>query len=173
MSGPQCPPRSRNIAMGDIPSMPPPPAKQSSVVSSIKKCAPEESSQNITLVGGGDANRAIDHFRRLEETFQAYTLALHLRRGNMVDKVLRGRAAADELSVNELYNTLGKFFLTNLNLGILINRSGGSIERAGYFRSRRRRTFCGFRKVSQIDLEKSDGTSCVGSNTKGYPRQVW
>ncbi|KAL9607742.1 MAG: hypothetical protein Q9167_007372 [Letrouitia subvulpina] len=42
----------------------------------------------------------------LEATFTAYILALHSRSGNVVGKVLRSRAAADELLINELYNTL-------------------------------------------------------------------
>lgn len=42
----------------------------------------------------------------LEDTFVAYIVAIRSRSGNVVGKVLRGRAAADELAVNELYNTL-------------------------------------------------------------------
>ena len=42
----------------------------------------------------------------LEDTFTAYILALRLRSGNVVGKILRNRATADELSINELYNTL-------------------------------------------------------------------
>jgi hypothetical protein len=43
---------------------------------------------------------------KLEETLSNYTLALHARKGNIVGRVLRGRACADELAVNELYNTM-------------------------------------------------------------------
>ena len=42
----------------------------------------------------------------LEDTFFAYIIALRSRSGNVVGRILRGRVAADELSVNELYNTL-------------------------------------------------------------------
>ena len=42
----------------------------------------------------------------LEDTFITYIVALRSRCGNVVGKVLRNRAAADELAVNELYNTL-------------------------------------------------------------------
>ena len=42
----------------------------------------------------------------LEDTFIAYVVALRSRTGNVVGKVLRSRAAADDLAVNELYNTL-------------------------------------------------------------------
>jgi hypothetical protein len=88
--------------------MPPPLAKPPSGTKVIKKHAPGEATQNITIVGNVDTSGTSDPFRRLEETFEAYTLALHLRRGNVVERILRGRAAADELSVNELYNTLSR-----------------------------------------------------------------
>ena len=42
----------------------------------------------------------------LEDTFTAYVVALRSRSGNVVGKVLRGRATAEELLVNELYNVL-------------------------------------------------------------------
>ena len=43
---------------------------------------------------------------QLESTLHTYIVALHSRNGNIVGKVLRGRSGADELRVNELYNTL-------------------------------------------------------------------
>ncbi|KAF1985093.1 hypothetical protein K402DRAFT_464736 [Aulographum hederae CBS 113979] len=43
---------------------------------------------------------------KLEDTLASYVLALHARKGNIVGKTLRARALADELSVNELYNSL-------------------------------------------------------------------
>ena len=42
----------------------------------------------------------------LEDTFTAYVVALRSRSGNVVGKVLRNRATAEELLVNELYNIL-------------------------------------------------------------------
>jgi hypothetical protein len=87
--------------------MPPPLVKQSSSTSSIKKRLPEELNNDITVVKD-DSSGTVGEFKRLEEIFEAYILALHLRRGNVVDKVLRGRAAADELSVNELYNVMSR-----------------------------------------------------------------
>ena len=47
-----------------------------------------------------------DSLALLEETFGTYVVALRSRSGNIVDRVLRGRTGADELKVNELYNTL-------------------------------------------------------------------
>ena len=42
----------------------------------------------------------------LEDTLVAYIVALRSRSGNVVGRILRSRAAADELAVNELYNIL-------------------------------------------------------------------
>lgn len=45
-------------------------------------------------------------FGKLEETLSAYLLALQARKGNIVGRNLKMRGCADELAVNELYNTL-------------------------------------------------------------------
>ena len=42
----------------------------------------------------------------LETTLNAYIIALHSRAGNIVGRALRNRHGADDLKVNELYNTL-------------------------------------------------------------------
>ena len=42
----------------------------------------------------------------LEESLKTYIVALHSRSGNIVGRVLRGRATLDELTVNELYNAI-------------------------------------------------------------------
>jgi hypothetical protein len=47
-----------------------------------------------------------DSLAYLEATYMAYIVSLRSRSGNVVGKVLRNRAFADELLVNELYNTL-------------------------------------------------------------------
>lgn len=47
-----------------------------------------------------------ESFASLEDTFATYVVALRSRSGNIVGRVLRGRAGADELAVNELYNIL-------------------------------------------------------------------
>ncbi|KAK1822664.1 hypothetical protein LTR12_002803 [Friedmanniomyces endolithicus] len=44
--------------------------------------------------------------KRFEETFSAYVLALQSRKGNIVGRSLKMRATADQLAVNELYNSL-------------------------------------------------------------------
>lgn len=64
------------------------------------------SDTNVGLVEASGA-KIKDTFGLLEDTFAAYVVALRSRSGNVVGKVLRGRAGADELVVNELYNVLG------------------------------------------------------------------
>ena len=49
-----------------------------------------------------------DSIGHLEDTFNAYVLALRFRSGDMVGRYMRNRANADELMVNELYNILGQ-----------------------------------------------------------------
>lgn len=59
----------------------------------------------MTLVAKG-VQDVKDPLALMEDTFAAYVVALRSRSGNVVAKVLRGRATADELIVNELYNIL-------------------------------------------------------------------
>ena len=65
----------------------------------------KHSSSKVTVVANG-VQDIKDPFNLLEDSFAAYLVALRSRSGNVVAKVLRGRAAADELIVNELYNIL-------------------------------------------------------------------
>ena len=58
------------------------------------------------VVGVSSAQDAIERLTRLEETMLSYILAIHARKGNIVGKVLRARQSADELAVNDLYNSL-------------------------------------------------------------------
>ena len=50
-------------------------------------------------------DRPVNPLVRLEETFTGYIMALQSRKGNVVGRVLRSRANADELAINALYNT--------------------------------------------------------------------
>lgn len=105
--------------MRNIPSIPPPtPAKVS--------LDPADSHliSKITLVETA-AETYKSPLALLEDTFTTYVVALRSRSGNVVGKVLRSRAAADELHVNELYNTLRKSIdlLTNTLLEVTILRS--------------------------------------------------
>ncbi|KAI4159746.1 MAG: hypothetical protein L6R39_000303, partial [Caloplaca ligustica] len=63
------------------------------------------SGSKVTLI---EAKEDIIHnpFEGLELTFKAYMIALRSRSGNVVGRILRNRATADELEINELYNIL-------------------------------------------------------------------
>ena len=50
--------------------------------------------------------KPINPLVRLEETFTGYIAALQARKGNVIGRVLRCRAVADELAINAIYNTL-------------------------------------------------------------------
>ena len=60
----------------------------------------------VAIVGGTNTDRK-DTLTLLQDTLATYLVSLHARSGNVVGRVLRGRAGADELVVNELYNILG------------------------------------------------------------------
>ncbi|KAF2083928.1 hypothetical protein K490DRAFT_50424 [Saccharata proteae CBS 121410] len=47
-----------------------------------------------------------DPCAKLNDALASYCLALHARKGNIVGRVIRNRASADETAVNELYNSL-------------------------------------------------------------------
>ena len=84
----------------DIPSIPPPtPAKSSSDLGNTHL------DNKVTLVEAPVESQK-SSLALLEDTFTTYVVALRSRSGNVVGKVLRNRATADELIVNELYNIL-------------------------------------------------------------------
>ena len=88
----------------NIPSIPPPtPAKISPDLGMERL-----SNNKVTLVETG-AEAYKSPLALLEDTFTAYVFALRSRSGNVVGKILRSRATADELVVNELYNILRQF----------------------------------------------------------------
>ena len=69
---------------------------------------PTEELENnkVTLIGSNPVTSK-DSINHLERSFAAYIVALRSKSGNIVGRVLRSRANADELDINELYNTLG------------------------------------------------------------------
>ncbi|MCJ1394424.1 hypothetical protein MMC18_007302 [Xylographa bjoerkii] len=81
-----------------------PPVRSSSRSKSNRRPS-DEVNNKVTLVGAGQSTMR-DSLAHLEDTFNAYMVSLRSRSGNVVGKVLRSRAGADELIVNELYNTL-------------------------------------------------------------------
>lgn len=92
-------------SLSDIPRMPPPSSGPPSRTQSRdgESSRPTSSSRTAGF-NGSELN--LESLSKLEETFATYVLALHSRKGNIVGRTLRGRAGADELVVNELYNAL-------------------------------------------------------------------
>ena len=91
-----------NTKLKDIPSIPPPSPKKSESSSLVQK----EDSQRIIAVAAADGSTIKDPLNHLEQTLTSYILALRSRRGNIVGRSLRGRAQADPVAVNDLYNIL-------------------------------------------------------------------
>lgn len=99
-SQPNTPSRQREDypVMRDVPRMLPP--LPSSTADNTTSTDDRVNTIQTNVTGTKDA------LASLEDTFSTYVVALRSRSGNIVGKVLRGRAAADELAVNELYNIL-------------------------------------------------------------------
>lgn len=103
-SQPSTPSRQReeHPVMRDVPRMlPPTPAK---TTKRSPDNDPSASDRLATIQANVTETR--DSLALLEDTFATYVVALRSRSGNIVGRVLRSRAAADELAVSELYNTL-------------------------------------------------------------------
>lgn len=64
---------------------------------------PSSSNKNANFSGNVSPT---DSLAKLEESLSNLTLALHARKGNIVGRAVRARNIADELVVNELYNSL-------------------------------------------------------------------
>lgn len=92
-------------SMGDIPRMapllPPAPARTHSRDGELSR----PTSSNKTI--GFNSNVSpTDSLGKLEDTLATLILALHARKGNIVGQSVRRRAVADDLLVNEVYNSL-------------------------------------------------------------------
>ncbi|KAL5114813.1 hypothetical protein ACEQ8H_007306 [Pleosporales sp. CAS-2024a] len=90
--------------LGEIPRIAPPSLSASTRPYSRDgdNSRPTSSSKNNPL----NAGAPIDSFAKLEESLANLTLALHARKGNIVGRSVRARVVADELMVNELYNSI-------------------------------------------------------------------
>ena len=97
------PTKNRTLGVLEGPTMLPPVRLPSRSNSSRRPS--DEVNNKVTLVNAGQSTPR-DSLTHLEDTFSAYMVSLRSRSGNVVGKVLRSRASADELIVNELYNTL-------------------------------------------------------------------
>ena len=104
-SQPSTPSRQREDypVMRDIPRMLPPlPSSTAAGDSSGDKLSTNDRLATIQA----NTTETRDSLALLEDTLTTYIVALRSRSGNIVGRVLRGRNTADELAVNELYNTL-------------------------------------------------------------------
>ncbi|OCL14123.1 hypothetical protein AOQ84DRAFT_384947 [Glonium stellatum] len=93
--------RSQQPSLGEIPRMMPTPARAHSRDGELSR--PTSSGRTV---GFNAADMMRDPLFKLEETLATYILALHARKGNIVGRSIHARAGADELVVNELYNSL-------------------------------------------------------------------
>ncbi|KAK8191532.1 hypothetical protein IWZ00DRAFT_507393 [Phyllosticta capitalensis] len=89
-------------SLGEIPRLPP--APPSPHRSTSRPSSRDDATTSKTSLALPDL--ANDPLFKLEDTLAAYVLALHARKGNVVGRTIRNRANADELAVNELYNSL-------------------------------------------------------------------
>lgn len=96
--------RHNASVMKDVPAMPPPTPSKSSAEKGINIQGDPSISKVNLVESGQEAYKS--PIALLEDTIAAYMVALRSRSGNVVGKVLRSRATANELDVNELYNTL-------------------------------------------------------------------
>lgn len=100
LTGRNTPKLQKTPQMSDIPSFEPAISRHNSNRSMLS--THEADGQSNTW---RDDERPTNPLVRLEETFTGYVAALQSRKGNVVGKILRNRATADELSINAIYNT--------------------------------------------------------------------
>ncbi|KAF2492069.1 hypothetical protein BU16DRAFT_593264 [Lophium mytilinum] len=91
-------------SLSDFPRMAPPLGPPSRTQSRDGELSRPTSSSRTIGFNASELN--LESISKLEETLATYVLALQARKGNIVGRTLRGRSGADELVVNELYNTL-------------------------------------------------------------------
>ncbi|OBT50582.1 hypothetical protein VE04_09582 [Pseudogymnoascus sp. 24MN13] len=95
------PKHKRTPTLGSIPSFTAPSLSRSS---SKKEMDSIVTSSNSSFKASFDESTTANPLVKLEETFTGYIIALQSRKGNIIGRILRNRAGADELSVNALYN---------------------------------------------------------------------
>lgn len=94
---------SRAPLMGNIPPIEAPSLQRSNSNKSTHSVKDVDLKSSLTRTPADE--RPVNPLVRLEETFTGYVMALQTRKGNVVGRVLRNRATADELSINAIYNT--------------------------------------------------------------------
>ncbi|KAF2020047.1 hypothetical protein BU24DRAFT_419634 [Aaosphaeria arxii CBS 175.79] len=92
-------------SLGDISRMAPPlqPAPTRTHSRDGELSRPTSSSKSVSF---NAAATPTDSLSKLEETMATLLLAIHARKGNIVGRSVRARVIADELLVNEVYNSL-------------------------------------------------------------------
>jgi hypothetical protein len=90
------------LTLGDIPRMTPP--LQLAPTRTQSRDGP--SSRPGSSRSGFDELQQVDSLTKLEDSLANITMALSARKGNIVGRSVRARVVADELVVNELYNSL-------------------------------------------------------------------
>ena len=93
------------ISLGDVPKMTAPFQLAPVRTHSRDGETSRPNSSNKTIGFNTNASPT-DSLAKLEETLATLILALHARKGNIVGRSVRARTVADELLVNELYNSL-------------------------------------------------------------------
>ena len=88
--------------LGDIPRMAPP----LQLVPTRTQSRDGPSSRPTSSRSGFDELQQVDSLTKLEDSLANITMALSARKGNIVGRSVRARVVADELVVNELYNSL-------------------------------------------------------------------
>jgi hypothetical protein len=94
-----------NPSVGEIPRMAPVvPSAPSRTQSRDGELSRPTSS--ATTIGLNTTSSPTDSLSKLEETLATLILAIHARKGNIVGQSVRRRAVADDLLVNEVYNSM-------------------------------------------------------------------
>lgn len=88
--------------LGDIPRMAPP----LSLVPTRTQSRDGPGSRPTSSRSGFEELQQVDSLTKLEDSLANITMALSARKGNIVGRSVRARVVADELVVNELYNSL-------------------------------------------------------------------
>jgi hypothetical protein len=90
--------------LGDIPRIPTPlqPTFTRPFSHDGEMSRPSSQNKNVSF----SAPSPFESLAKVEESLANLTLALHARKGNIVGRSVRARVVADELMVNELYNSI-------------------------------------------------------------------
>ncbi|PVI03151.1 hypothetical protein DM02DRAFT_652772 [Periconia macrospinosa] len=97
--------RNPPSALGEIPRIGPP--SQPTPVRAHSRDGELSRPTSSNKAASFNANAVqTDPLVKLEDTMITFVLALHARKGNIVGRSVRARNAADELAVNEVYNSL-------------------------------------------------------------------